>query len=152
MLSRAKDKLKDKSYSREKLRWNFKKYIKTHVDQHAILTGLVKHRYSGIDDRSKVRHLMDSIKTKVLDPVKTQIMASAALRNDFDACVNLYKDFIEQSGYLGVRDANILLVQSDRNGVTVKVVALEDQAPIMTILSLTIVSLTAITLVKSIKL
>ena len=39
---------------------------------------------------------MAGINTKVLDPVKTQIMASATLRNDFDACINLYKDFIEQ--------------------------------------------------------
>ena len=63
---------------------------------------------------------MAGIKTKVLDPVKTQIMASAALRNDFDACINLYKDFIEQSDDLGVRDANISSVQSDRNGATGK--------------------------------
>ena len=71
-----------------------RKYDKTHVDQHAILTGFVEHGYSGIDDWSKVRHLMAFIKTKVLDPVKTRIMASATLRNDFDASVNLYKDFI----------------------------------------------------------
>ena len=88
-----------------------------HVDQHAILTGLVEHGYSGIDERSKLRHLMAGIKTKVLDPVKTQIMASATLRNDFDACVNLYKDFIEQSNNLGVRNANILSVHSDKNSV-----------------------------------
>ena len=53
---------------------------------------------------------MTGIKTKVLDPAKTQIMASAALRNDFDACVNLYKDFIEQSDNLGFHNANILSV------------------------------------------
>ena len=39
---------------------------------------------------------MDGIKTKELDSVKTQILASALLRNDFDSCVNLYKDFISQ--------------------------------------------------------
>ena len=120
MSSRKEAKLKDTSYSGEKRRWNFENYIKTHVDQHAILTGLVERRYSGINDWSKVRHLMSVIKTKVLDPVKTQIMASAALRNDFDACVNLYKDFIEQSDNLGVRDSNISSVQSDRNGATGK--------------------------------
>ena len=91
MSSRAEAKLKDRSYSGEKRRWNFEKYVKTHVDQHAILTGIVEHGYSGIDDRFKVQHLMSGIKTKVLDPVKTQIVASAALRNDFDACVNLYR-------------------------------------------------------------
>ena len=61
---------------------------------------------------------MAGIKTKVLDPVKTHIMASATLRNDFDACINLYKDFIEQSDDLSVRDANILSVQSDKNGAS----------------------------------
>ena len=85
MSPHAEAKLKDTSYSGEKRRWNFEKYVKTHVDQHAILTGLVKHGYYGIDYRSKVRHFMAGINTKVLDPVKTQIMASAALRNDFDA-------------------------------------------------------------------
>ena len=120
MSSRAEAKLKDTSYSGEKRRWNFEKYIKMHVDQHAILTGLVKNGYSGINDRSKLRHLMAGIKTKVLDPVKTQIMESATLRNDFDACVNLYKDFIEKSDNLGVRDTNISSVQSDRNGATGK--------------------------------
>ena len=45
-------------------------------------------------------------------------MASAALRNDFDACINLYKYFIEQSDILGFRDANISSVQSDKNGAS----------------------------------
>ena len=115
MSSRTEAKLTATSYSGEKRRWNFEKYVKTHVDQHAILTGLVEHRYSGMDDWSKVRHLMDGIKTKVLDPVKTQIMASATLRNNFGACVNIYKDFIEQRDDLGVRDTNISSVQSDKN-------------------------------------
>ena len=54
MSSRAEAKLKDTSSSGEKRWWNFKKYAKMHVDQHAILTGLVDHGYSSIDDRSKV--------------------------------------------------------------------------------------------------
>ena len=51
MSSRAEAKFKDISYSREKLRWDFEKYVKAHVDQHAILTGIVNHEYHGIDDR-----------------------------------------------------------------------------------------------------
>ena len=58
---------------------------------------------------------MAGIKTKLLDPVKTQIMANATLRNDFDVCVNLYKDFIEQRDDLGVHDANVSSVHSDKN-------------------------------------
>ena len=58
---------------------------------------------------------MAGIKTKVLDSVKTQIMASATLRNDYDSCINLYKDFIEQSNNSGVLEVNILSVHSDKN-------------------------------------
>ena len=79
MSSRAESKLKDISYSGEKRRWNFEKYVKTYVNQNAILTYIFEHGYSGIDDRSKVCHFMSGIKTKVMDPVKTQIMASATL-------------------------------------------------------------------------
>ena len=53
------------------------------------------HGYAGIDNRSKVRHLVAGIKTTTLDSVKTRIMSDAVLRQDFDACVNLYKDFCE---------------------------------------------------------
>ena len=118
MSSRAGAKLKCTSYSGEKRRWNFEKYVKTHVDQDTILTCLVEHGYSGIDDWSNVRHLMAGIKTKVLYPIKTHIMSSATLRNDFDAFVNLYKDFIEQSNNLGVRDTKILSVHSDKNSAS----------------------------------
>ena len=115
MSSHAEAKLKDTSYSGEKRRWNFEKYVKTHVDQHVILTDLVDHGYSSIDDRSNVQHIMAAINTKVLDLVKTQIVASATLKNYFDICVNLYKDFIEQSDNLGVCGANISSVHSNKN-------------------------------------
>lgn len=83
-------------YYGEKKRWNFEKCVRQHIAQHTILENLVPYGYAGIDNRSKVRHLLDSVKTKQLDSVKTQIIASANLRNDFDACVTLYKDFIKQ--------------------------------------------------------
>ena len=63
------------------------------MDQHQILTDLKEHSYSGIDERSKVRHLMAGINTETLDAVKTQIIASKPLRSDFAACIILYKDF-----------------------------------------------------------
>ena len=57
---------------------------------------LVEHDYAGIDKWSIVRQLMGSIKTKMLDAVKAQIIANAALRANFYACVDLFKDFIAQ--------------------------------------------------------
>ena len=96
MSTAAERKLQTTSYTGEQRRWSFEKYVKIHVDQHDILQGLTVHGYAGIDNRSKVRHLVAGIKTPTLDSVKTQIMSDVALRQDFDACVNLYKDFIKQ--------------------------------------------------------
>jgi len=89
-------KLKNTVFSGEKRRWTFENFVQVHVDQHAILAGLVDHGYSGIDERSKVHHLMNEIKTKELTSVKLTIMASADLRSDFTSCVRLYKDFLAQ--------------------------------------------------------
>lgn len=96
MSSKAERKLRNVAYTGEKRRFNFERFVKVHVDQHAILEGLVEHGYSGIDARSKVRHLLDGIKTTELDTTKNCIMSDAELRNDFDRCVNLFQDFIEQ--------------------------------------------------------
>ena len=68
------------------------------MHQHLILTNLVEHGYSRINERSKVRHLLDGIKTDKLDSVKTRIFSDEVLRNDFDASVSLFKDFIKQAG------------------------------------------------------
>ena len=96
MANSAERRLQDVDYDKERAKWNFDKYVKCHKDQHLILEGLVRYGYSGIDDRSKVRHLMDGIKTDELDSVKTQIMANPTLKADFPKCVQLYKDFIKQ--------------------------------------------------------
>lgn len=74
------------------------------------------HGYSGIDNCSKVQHLLEGIKTPKLNPVKTQIMANPALRQDYPACVTLFKDFIKQDNLTpNVRDAAILAVGSTRH-------------------------------------
>ena len=94
----AEHTLQTTTYQGEQRRWNFERYSKLHKDQHAILEGLTEHGYSGIDARSKVRYLMDGIKTSILDPVTTNIIATPALRTDFNACVGLYKEFLAQKG------------------------------------------------------
>lgn len=93
----AEDKLKTTVYNGEQRRWDFEKYVNVHKSQHSIMEGLVEHGYTGIDPRSKVRYLLDGIKTDKFDSVKTRIMSDATLRNDFDACVTLYQDFIKQT-------------------------------------------------------
>jgi hypothetical protein len=97
MSARAERKLMDTVYNGEKRRWNFEKYVRLHVEQHAVLEDLVQYGYSGIDEGSKVRYLVRGVRTQALDTVKANILASAALRNDFTAASTLFKDFIEQT-------------------------------------------------------
>jgi len=96
MASTAERKLQTNSYTGETRKWNFEKYVRVHVDQHAILNGLREHGYSGIDKRTMVRYLNAGIKTTSLDHVKTRILSDASLRENFSACVNIFQDFITQ--------------------------------------------------------
>jgi hypothetical protein len=64
---------------------------------HQILEGLVRYGYSGIDARTKVRYLMDGIKTSVLDVPTGQIIGNPVLCSNFDGSFTLYKGFITQS-------------------------------------------------------
>ncbi|KAI2500398.1 hypothetical protein MHU86_14069 [Fragilaria crotonensis] len=97
MATQAEDKLKSTVYNGEQRRWDFERYVNVHKQQHSIMEGLVEHGYTGIDPRSKVRYLLDGIKTDKFDAVKTRIMSDERLRNDFDSCVTLYQDYIRQT-------------------------------------------------------
>ena len=105
--SAAEHKLDTTTYNGDKRRWTFEKYVAVHKEQHLILEGLKRHGYAGIDDGTKVRKLTSGIKTDRFDTVKTQILASPALRNDFDGCVNLFTDFIKQKSANHVVEHNV---------------------------------------------
>jgi len=96
MASMAEKRLAAATYKGETRRWDFERYVNVQKQQHTILEGLTAHGYAGIDERSKVRHLLNGIQTEKLDSVKTQILSKTELRNDFDACVTLYTDFIKE--------------------------------------------------------
>jgi hypothetical protein len=89
MATMAENNLKSTVYNGEQSRWDFEKYINVHKSQHSIMEGLVERGYTGVDPRSKVRYLLDGIKTNKFDSVKTRIMSDATLRNDFESCVTL---------------------------------------------------------------
>jgi hypothetical protein len=57
---------------------------------------LKDYGYAGIDDSSKVHHLLKGINTTELDVCKTQVTASPSLLDDFSAKVQLYSTFIKQ--------------------------------------------------------
>ena len=96
MSTRAESRFEKTMYSGEKRNWNFEKYVKVHANQHAILEGLVDYGYAGIDEQSKVRHLLKGIRTDKLDTIKSTIMANVQYHSDFSACDNLFKTFLEQ--------------------------------------------------------
>jgi hypothetical protein len=115
MATTAEKRLATSMYDGEKKRWNFERFVRNQVEQHTILNGLKDYGYSGIDDRSKVRHLVDGIRTRELDSVKTRIMSDATLRTNYDQCVTLYKDYILQmKTSRGTPDLQIAIVEKQK--------------------------------------
>ena len=83
---------------------------------------------TGIDPRSKIRFLLDGIKTNKFDTVKTRIMSDEKLRSDFDACITLYQDYyIRQTlkSKVSVNTVNISEVKT--HGTKRKAGAIEDR-------------------------
>jgi hypothetical protein len=79
-------------YTKEGKRWNFETYVSAHKEQHQILEQLeTDYGYSGMDDGSKVRHLIAGIQTNTLYTIKGQILGDPNLQCDFDGCVNLFR-------------------------------------------------------------
>jgi hypothetical protein len=63
MASEAETKLTGNLYSGENKRFTWETYVRIHTEQHSFLNGLKHYGYAGIDDSSKVRHLIKGIKT-----------------------------------------------------------------------------------------
>jgi hypothetical protein len=64
MASEAETKLTGTLYNGEKKCFTWEPYVRIHTEQHSVLNGLKDYGYIGIDDSSKVRHLLKGIKTK----------------------------------------------------------------------------------------
>jgi hypothetical protein len=62
MASEDETKLTSTLYNGEKKRFTWETYVRIHTDQHSVLNGLKDYGYAGIDDSSKVRHLLKGIK------------------------------------------------------------------------------------------
>lgn len=112
----AENKLKNTFYSGERRNWNFERYVQIHKDQHTAIEGLFQYGYPSLDERSKVRHLMAGVRTNELDTVKAQVWSSVALRGDFDACVDLFKTFIQQKASNTTKTLNISNTSTERGG------------------------------------
>jgi hypothetical protein len=102
MAAAAEKDLDGHRYNGESRNYLLERHILTHLKAHAILEDLKEISYHGINERSKVRKFVDSIKTKLLDTIKGQIMASADLRTDFDKCTTLFKVFLPKIRSMGL--------------------------------------------------
>jgi hypothetical protein len=63
MASEADTKLTSTLYNGEKKRFTLETYVRIHTEKHSVLNGLKDYGYAGIDDSSKVPHLLKGIKT-----------------------------------------------------------------------------------------
>jgi hypothetical protein len=111
MASEAEAKLGSVSYTGERNKWTWEKYVQVHAEQHAVLNGSNYYAYSGIYNETKVRKLMAGINTDSLNTVKDAVLASPALRTNYPDVVTLYGDLIKQkkieSARMNVSNAHI---------------------------------------------
>jgi hypothetical protein len=97
MNDEAKRILTSTFYTKEGRRFTYEKYVQRQKDAHVMLQRLEKQGYAELDEREKVRYLIDGIKNDKLDGVKTTIWANPALRRDFDGCVDLFRTSLKHA-------------------------------------------------------
>jgi uncharacterized membrane protein YgcG len=94
--NQAENILSSLKYYGESRRYTFDRFVEESKTQHQLLESLeVQGLHKGIDETSKVRHLLNGIATnKQLESVKTQIYSSPNLMEDFEACIRLAQDVL----------------------------------------------------------
>jgi hypothetical protein len=58
LCAHAENKLTTTVYHGETKRFNWERYTHVHVEQHAVLQGMMEYGYAGIDEQTKVRYLL----------------------------------------------------------------------------------------------
>ena len=97
MAATAEHKLVNATYRGEGRCWDYERHATLHKEQDTILEGLKEYGCAGMDEGSKIRHLLAGIKTIALESVKTEILCNAELRQGLAKCVILFKDYIKQT-------------------------------------------------------
>jgi hypothetical protein len=119
MSSEEETKLTSTLYNGEKKCFTWETYVSIRTEQHSVLNGMKYYGYAGIDDSSKLRHLLKGIKITSLDVCKTQVMASPSLRDNFAATVKLYSTFIKhmkaETPQLNVSEVSFERVKEGKN-------------------------------------
>jgi hypothetical protein len=82
------------TYRGKQKNWDWSHYTKAHIEQHTIAKNLMEHGYSGLDERSKVRHLLTGIQDNAVQPVVCQVLAMREDDKTFTTCLALFANFI----------------------------------------------------------
>ncbi len=83
------------TYRGKQKNWDWSHCTDAHIlEQHTIAKNLMKHGYSGLDEHSKVRHLLTGIQDNAVQPVVCQVLAMREDNKTFTKCLALFADFI----------------------------------------------------------
>jgi hypothetical protein len=82
------------TYRSKQKNWDWSRYTDAHVEQHTIAKNLMEHGYSGLDKRSKVRHLLTEIQDNAVQPMVCPVLAMKEEEKTFTMCLTLFADFI----------------------------------------------------------
>ena len=94
LANKIKNHLASLTYRSKQKNWNWSQYTDAHIKQHTIAKNLMEHGYSGLDEHSKVRHLLTGIQDNAVQPVVCQVLAIREDKKTFTACSALFADFI----------------------------------------------------------
>jgi hypothetical protein len=75
LCAHAENKLTTTIYHGETKQFNWECYMRIHMEQHAVLQGMMEYGYAGIDERTNVWYLLAGIKTSDLTPCTVNLMA-----------------------------------------------------------------------------
>jgi hypothetical protein len=113
----AENQMDNTFYEGERRRFGFEKYVQVHREAHAEIAALAEEGlHDGIDNRTKVRKLTNGIRTKALDAPKATILATDALRADFDRAVDILSTFVSLSNQTRERESNVSSTGTDSHG------------------------------------
>jgi hypothetical protein len=82
------------TYRGKQKNWDWSRYTDAHIEQHTIAKNRMEHGYSGLDERSKVRHLLTGIQDNSVQPVVCQVLAMREDDKTFTKCLALFADFV----------------------------------------------------------
>ena len=112
----AERSLQSASYTGEHRRQNFETLVTHMKEQHLVLEEAESKGCKGIDERSKVRYLLDAIPQGMLEGAKNHVIGSTEQMNNFDLAVDHFKKVLatQRTFQRGKRSFQVSAVKTDQ--------------------------------------